>query len=60
MPPLFVDNSYQINGTHTYSVARFITQEDMNDIINKLYSIISEHTKIDITEEEFMSIIKGE
>lgn len=58
--PLFVDNPYQINDAHTYSVPKVITQEDINDLINKLYSIISEHTKIDITEEEFMSIIKGE
>jgi len=60
LPQLFFNNPYQIDDVRAYSVSKVITQEDMNDLINKLYSIISEYTKIDITEEEFMNIIKGE
>ena len=60
MPRLFINNPYQIDSARISSISKVVTQDDINDLINKIYSIITEHTKIDITEEEFMNIIKGE
>ena len=38
----------------------FVTKDALKEFADKLYKIIEEHTKIDISEEEFMNIMKGE
>ena len=41
------------------SVSSYIaTQDDLDQLSRKIYKIISEHTRIDISEEEFMEILK--
>lgn len=48
------------NYNHIYP--KFITSEDLKDfsekLISKLYRIISEHTKIDISEEDFINLLE--
>ena len=36
----------------------YITQNQLDDILKKLHKVISEHVKLDITEEEFVNILK--
>ena len=38
----------------------YVTQEQLEKFANKLYKIIEEHTHIDITEEEYLEILRGE
>ena len=38
----------------------FVTKDALKEFADKLYKVIEEHTKIDISEEEFMNIMKGE
>ena len=38
----------------------FVTKDELKEFADKLYKVIEEHTKIDISEEEFMNIMKGE
>ena len=40
--------------------SRIATMDDLDKIISKIYKIIEEHTPIDITEEEFMKIVKDD
>lgn len=40
--------------------SKFITIKDLEYFSHKIYKIIKEHTPIDISEEEFMKIIKDD
>ena len=40
--------------------SRTVTMNDLDKIISKIYKIIEEHTPINITEEEFMKIVKDD
>lgn len=35
----------------------YVTSEDLDKFIRRMYKIIEEHTKIDITEEEFIELL---
>ena len=37
----------------------FVTKKDLDLFAKRIYRIISDHTKIDISEDEFMDILKG-
>ena len=37
----------------------FVTQNDLDLFAKKIYKIITTHSKIDITEDEFMDLIRG-
>lgn len=39
------------------NVPRMVTMNDMENWFKKIYKIISEHTHIDISEEEFLNIL---
>ena len=39
------------------SVGRIVTMADIENWFKKIYKIISEHTHIDISEEEFLNIL---
>ena len=36
---------------------RFLTQSDLDEFAHKIYTIIAENTKIDISEDEFMRLL---
>lgn len=36
----------------------YVTQDQIDIILKRLHKIVSEHVKLDITEEEFMDILK--
>ena len=42
--------------THTPSI---VTTDMMEMYINRIYKLILEHTKLDISEEEFMDVVMG-
>lgn len=44
----------------TINTTRFATTEDLEHFSQKIYKIIEEHTPLDITEEEFMKLIKDD
>ena len=46
--------------TTFYDAPAYITSNDLDKFAEKVYRIIADHTKIDISEDEFMDIIKGE
>ena len=54
-----VANYYNVK---TPFLVQYITQEELDQFANKLakriYKIISEHTNINISEDEFMSLLK--
>ena len=35
----------------------YVTSEDLDKFIRRMYKIIEEHTKIDITEDEFIKLL---
>ena len=37
---------------------RCATMNDLDNLAKRLYKIITEHTKIDISEEEFISLLR--
>ena len=37
---------------------KLVTQSDINDLIKRIYDVIADHTTIDISEEEFMKLVK--
>ena len=47
-------NTVTYGETWTYP----ITQHDLDNFAKRIFKIIEEHTKIDITEEEFMKLMK--
>lgn len=38
----------------------FVTTKDLDEFAHRLYKIIEEHTPIDISEDEFMELIKDD
>jgi len=55
----------RINANFAYDTLNNINltdalREELDKIMKKIYHCIEEHTNIDITEEEFMNIIKGD
>lgn len=46
--------------TTLYNAPVYITSNDLDKFAERVYRIIADHTKIDISENEFMDIIKGE
>ena len=46
-----------INET-AWTMPKFVTEEDLQKVIKKIYNIITDHTTLDISEEEFMSMLK--
>lgn len=59
---IHINNDYIRYPTEAYISIEpaFVTNEDLNKFTKKIYEIITEHTKIDISEEEFMNIIRSE
>lgn len=58
-----ITTGYAAPATQTLNIpidSYFVTKDVLNEFADKLYKIIEEHTKIDISEEEFMNIMKGE
>ena len=52
-------HTYTAGNTYTYTESpRLVTTEDLNKFANRIYEIISEHAKLDISEEEFMNLLK--
>lgn len=46
-------------GTNTVKVKeRYITQETLDNFAHRIYKIIKENTRIDISEDEFMNLLK--
>ena len=43
-----------------WTVPKFVTQDDLEKVIHKIYQIIEDHTTLNITEEEFMKIVKDD
>ena len=43
--------------TTAWRVNRYITETDLDNFAHKIYKIITEHTNIDISEEEFMRLL---
>ena len=43
-----------------WTIPKFVTTDDFEHFSRKIYKIIEEHTFIDISEEEFMRLIKDE
>lgn len=43
-----------------WTMTKFITEDDLEKVIHKIYQIIEDHTTLDITEEEFMKLIKDD
>ena len=43
-----------------WRIQKFITEDDLEKVIHKIYQIIEDHTTLDITEEEFMKIVKDD
>ena len=43
-----------------WTIPKFITEEDLQKVVKKIYNIITDHTALDISEEEFMNIIKDD
>ena len=41
-----------------WTLPKFVTQDDLEKVIHKIHEIIKDHTTLDITEDEFMRIIK--
>ena len=56
----YMDVDHNAWTARTIEETRLLTDRDLNEIFEKLYSIISEHTAIDISEEEFMKLIKDD
>lgn len=48
------------NSRYDFSGPKVITSRDLEDFAHRIYRIITEHTRIDITEEEFMEILNEE
>ncbi len=50
-----------VTDNYNYTYHKIITSEDLKDfsekLISKLYLVISEHTRIDIDEDEFMELL---
>ena len=46
--------------TLRFECPTFVTSRELDDFVKKIYKIIKDHTYIDISEEEFMDIIKGD
>lgn len=50
--------SYMSTVTSNWNdIPKFLTTNDLDEFAHKIYKIITEHTHIDITEDEFMDII---
>ena len=43
-----------------WTIPKFITEEDLQKVVKKIYNIITDHTTLDISEEEFINIIKDD
>ena len=41
-----------------FTMPTFITKEDLDKFAKRIYQIITEHTKIDISEEEYLKLLK--
>jgi len=50
------DYSVKLDSTWAYP----ITQNDLDNFAKRLYNIIINHTKVDIDEDEFMRLLKGD
>ena len=48
-------DGWTVSSDITY--ARFLTQSDLDRFAHKIYKIIVENTKIDISEDEFMRLL---
>jgi hypothetical protein len=42
------------------TIPTYVTTEELDKFAHRIYKIISDHTKIDIEEDEFMALLKGE
>lgn len=43
-----------------WTIPTFVTEEDLQKVVKKIYNIITDHTTLDISEEEFMSMLKDD
>lgn len=43
-----------------WTIPKFVTEEDLEKAVKKIYNIITDHTTLDISEEEFMSMLKDD
>ncbi len=46
--------------TYDCTSTTFVTAKDLDAFAHRLYKIIEEHTPIDISEDEFMELIKND
>ena len=44
--------------TNAWTIPNYVTEDRMKELLDKIYKIIEEHTKIDISEEEFLAILE--
>ena len=42
------------------TIPKYVTTEELDEFAHRIYKIINDHTKIDIEEDEFMALLKGE
>lgn len=72
IPPVYYDGQVATTAVNTYDykpnnaftleglnaeVDACVTHKELNKFANKIYKIITEHIKLDITEDEFMEIV---
>jgi len=58
MPDLARNNFLYINANEIGTFDSRVWKSDLVELERKIYRIIAEHTKIDITEEEFMELLE--
>lgn len=50
--------NYDIETNEVKVKERYITQETLDNFAHRIYKIIKENTRIDISEDEFMNLLK--
>lgn len=56
---VYTTDHITINAT-PWTIPKFVTEEDLQKVVKKIYNIITDHTTLDISEEEFMSMLKDD
>ena len=53
----YIPNTVTANWIDTFTT-KYVTEDYIETLLHKIYTIIEEHTQIDISEEEFLKILE--